>query len=221
MNCIGFPQCGQRSVAWFVFMLAWPGHEAEGIASVNIAPRGLSKSCGGGSGHTVLRVVSNVVRARKRLKHDLRLLHLFCTLQGRTGSVRQVAHGSRRMSLRLSILSALLLVQIGVMPAGAQAASQSNETIALSVGASETIALSEKPSTGYEWQLDTTQSSNLAIVRVVDAGYQAVQGGTRVGKSLPYSDPLRATSKRNAGGYHADSAIQLSFRFRNELRSMR
>jgi len=81
------------------------------------------------------------------------------------------------MTLRLSTLSALLLVQIGVMPAGAQAASQSNETISLSVGASETIALSENPSTGYEWQLDTTQSSNLAIVRVVDAGYQAVQGG--------------------------------------------
>jgi len=81
------------------------------------------------------------------------------------------------MTLRFFALSALLFAQIGVMPAGAQAVSQSNETISLSVGASETIALSENPSTGYEWQLDTTQSSNLAIVRVVDAGYQAVQGG--------------------------------------------
>jgi len=81
------------------------------------------------------------------------------------------------MTLRLSTLSALLLVQIGVMPAGAQAASQSNETISLSVGASETIALSENPSTGYEWQLDTTQSANLAIVRVIDVGYQPVQSG--------------------------------------------
>ena len=81
------------------------------------------------------------------------------------------------MTLRFFALSAFLFAQIGVMPAGAQAVSQSNETISLSVGASETIALSENPSTGYQWQLDTTQSSNLAIVRVIDAGYQAVQGG--------------------------------------------
>lgn len=81
------------------------------------------------------------------------------------------------MTLRFFALSALLFAQLGVMPAGAQAVAQSNETIALSVGASETIALGENPSTGYAWQLDTTQSSNLAIVRVTDVGYQAVQGG--------------------------------------------
>ena len=81
------------------------------------------------------------------------------------------------MTLRLFTLSALLFAQIGVMPAGAQAVSQSNETIALSVGASETIALRENPLTGYEWQLDTTQSSNLAIVRVIDTGYQPSQSG--------------------------------------------
>ncbi len=81
------------------------------------------------------------------------------------------------MTLRLFALSALLFAQVGVMPAGAQAVSQSNETISLSVGASETIALSENPSIGYEWQLDTTQSSNLAIVRVIDVGYQASQSG--------------------------------------------
>jgi hypothetical protein len=40
-------------------------------------------------------------------------------------------------------------------------------------------------------------------------------------KELAIFRPLRATSKRNAGGYHIDSAIQLSFRLRNELRSMR
>ncbi len=81
------------------------------------------------------------------------------------------------MTLRFFALSALLFVQIGVLPAGAQAVSQSNETIALSVGASDTIALRENPSTGYQWQVDTTESSNLVIVRVTDAGYQAVQGG--------------------------------------------
>ena len=44
------------------------------------------------------------------------------------------------------------------------------------------------------------------------------QGDSRR-KELAIFCPLRATSKRNAGGYHADSAIQLSFRLRNELRS--
>jgi len=81
------------------------------------------------------------------------------------------------MTLRFFALSALLFAQIGILPAGAQAVSQSNETIALSVGASETIALGENPSTGYEWQLSTTQSSNLAIVGVVDVGYQPSQSG--------------------------------------------
>ena len=81
------------------------------------------------------------------------------------------------MTLRFFALSALLFAQIGILPAGAQAVSRSNETIALSVGASETIALGENPSTGYEWQLSTTQSSNLAIVGVVDVGYQPSQSG--------------------------------------------
>lgn len=40
MNCIGFPQCGQSNVAWFLFMFARPQHEAEGIAPVNMAPSG-------------------------------------------------------------------------------------------------------------------------------------------------------------------------------------
>jgi inhibitor of cysteine peptidase len=70
-----------------------------------------------------------------------------------------------------------LLAQIGVAPSGAQAASPSNQTVSLSVGASKTIVLGENPSTGYGWQLNTAQSSNLAIVRVIDAGYQAGQSG--------------------------------------------
>ena len=83
----------------------------------------------------------------------------------------------KTMTFRLLIFSALLLAQIGVTPSGAQAASQINETVALAVGASKTIALSENPSTGYRWQLNTAQSSNLAIVRVIDAGYQAGRSG--------------------------------------------
>jgi hypothetical protein len=69
MNCIGFPQCGQRSLAWFVFMFAWPGHEAEGIASINITPSGYQNLAAGGRTYRVARrVLSNVVRARKRLR---------------------------------------------------------------------------------------------------------------------------------------------------------
>ena len=90
---------------------------------------------------------------------------------------RSKAHTRSDDDFRLSTLSALLLVQIGVMPAGAQAASQSNEAVSLSVGASETIVLSENPASGYMWQLDTAQSSNLAIVRVIDTGYQPSQSG--------------------------------------------
>jgi predicted secreted protein len=87
---------------------------------------------------------------------------------------RCVAHV---LASRLLIATALLLAQIGVAPSGAQAASPSNETVSLSVGAAKTIVLIENPSTGYRWQLDTAQSSNLAIVRVIDTGYQAGRNG--------------------------------------------
>src|ERR1700723_3128063 len=81
------------------------------------------------------------------------------------------------MILRLFISSVLALVQIGLAAADAHAASRSIQTLSLSVGASRTIVLSENPSTGYAWQLDPAGSSNLAIVRVNDAGYQAGQSG--------------------------------------------
>ncbi len=78
------------------------------------------------------------------------------------------------MTFRLFTLSAIILAQIGVMSARAQ---QSDETITMSVGASKMIALSENPSTGYSWQLNSTHSSNLTIIRVIDAGYQPGQSG--------------------------------------------
>jgi inhibitor of cysteine peptidase len=81
------------------------------------------------------------------------------------------------MTLRLFISSVLALAQIGLAAADAHAASRSNQTLSLSVGASKTIVLSENPSTGYAWQVDTAGSSNLAIVRVNDAGYQPGQNG--------------------------------------------
>ena len=37
--------------------------------------------------------------------------------------------------------------------------------------------LRENPSTGFKWRLNTAQSTNLAIIRVIDRGYQAAQSG--------------------------------------------
>ncbi len=78
------------------------------------------------------------------------------------------------MTLRLLTLAALVLAEIGATPAGAQ---PSKEAITMSVGASKLIVLSENPSTGYKWQLNASQSSNLTIVRVIDAGYNPGQSG--------------------------------------------
>lgn len=81
------------------------------------------------------------------------------------------------MSLPLFALLAALLVQVGATPAAAQIGTQDNDILSLPIGASKIISLSENPSTGYRWQLDRTRSSNLAIVRVSDAGYQQSQSG--------------------------------------------
>jgi inhibitor of cysteine peptidase len=77
------------------------------------------------------------------------------------------------MTFRLSIAAALLLALTGAMPAGAQTMSQSSENIRVSIGATRTITLKENPSTGYQWHINVAQSSNLAAVRISDAGYQA------------------------------------------------
>jgi inhibitor of cysteine peptidase len=78
------------------------------------------------------------------------------------------------MAFRFFALFAIVLAQIGIVSARAQ---HSDETIRMSVGASEMIALSENPSTGYKWQLDRAHSSNLTIVRVIDVAYQPGQTG--------------------------------------------
>jgi inhibitor of cysteine peptidase len=54
---------------------------------------------------------------------------------------------------------------------------QANRTVSLSPGASTTIVLSENPTTGFKWRIDTGQSSNLAIIDVIDGGYQAAGSG--------------------------------------------
>jgi inhibitor of cysteine peptidase len=71
-----------------------------------------------------------------------------------------------------AVLAALLPASVGAQPS-----SQTNQNVALSPGTSTTIVLSENPSTGFKWNLDTGQSSNLAIVQVIDGGSQPAQSG--------------------------------------------
>jgi inhibitor of cysteine peptidase len=54
---------------------------------------------------------------------------------------------------------------------------QTTQTVTLAPGTSTTIVLPENPSTGFKWRLDAQQSTNPAIVRVIDRGYQAGQSG--------------------------------------------
>src|ERR1700683_3989587 len=78
--------------------------------------------------------------------------------------------------LAASVLCAFLVLA-GVAPPYAQAQPQTNQTVSLSPGTSTTIVLLENPSTGFKWRLDTAKSTNLAIVRLMDRGYQAAQSG--------------------------------------------
>ena len=76
------------------------------------------------------------------------------------------------------ILIGLLVLAAGMAwPHAAAHAEESRETIRLAVGASTSIALTETPSTGYRWRLNSTASSNLAIVAVSDAGYASGASG--------------------------------------------
>jgi inhibitor of cysteine peptidase len=78
--------------------------------------------------------------------------------------------------LTAAVLCALLALA-GVAATPTQAQMQTTQTVALSPGTSTVIALRENPSTGFRWRLNTEHSTNLAIVRVIDRGYQAGQGG--------------------------------------------
>jgi inhibitor of cysteine peptidase len=71
----------------------------------------------------------------------------------------------------------ILLALTGVTPAGAQAQSQTTQTVSLSPGASTSVVLRENPSTGFKWRLNTAQSTRLSIVRILDRGYQAAGSG--------------------------------------------
>ncbi len=73
----------------------------------------------------------------------------------------------------------VLLALMAASPAPARAADE-RETIQLAVGSSRTIALTENPSTGYGWHLNQAASSNVSLVEISDAGFEA-GGGKLVG----------------------------------------
>jgi inhibitor of cysteine peptidase len=50
------------------------------------------------------------------------------------------------------------------------------ETLRLRLGASRTLRLTENPSTGYSWRLDTAASKELNRVAVSDAGHKRAAG---------------------------------------------
>lgn len=76
------------------------------------------------------------------------------------------------MTTRHLLVPAVVLPLVALAPAGASAMAQTSETIHLAVGASKVLTLSENPSTGYKWHMNTAHSSNLAAVRISDLGYQ-------------------------------------------------
>jgi inhibitor of cysteine peptidase len=90
----------------------------------------------------------------------------------RTSSI--VIEADKLLTMRKSAaVSAAVVVFSALFWAGATgAATLSDETVRLLPGAVTTVALSENPSTGYRWQINQEQSSNLAVVQVNDAGYE-------------------------------------------------
>jgi inhibitor of cysteine peptidase len=102
-----------------------------------------------------------------------------------------------RLKLAASALCALLALA-GVEPNHAQAQPQPSQTVSLSRGASTTIWLRENPSTGFNWRLATAQSTNLAIVRVIDRGYQAGQSGL-IGAPGSHRWEIKARASGTAG----------------------
>jgi inhibitor of cysteine peptidase len=52
-----------------------------------------------------------------------------------------------------------------------------DQAVRLRVGASTVVTLTENPSTGYRWSLDTAASRNLSIVTIADAGFQRPAAG--------------------------------------------
>jgi inhibitor of cysteine peptidase len=89
---------------------------------------------------------------------------------------------SQRLIVAAKAILALLFVLLGpalgpINLGQAQTPAPGEETVSLAVGASTMITLGENRSTGYSWRLETAQSTNLEIVRVIDRGYRAEESG--------------------------------------------
>jgi inhibitor of cysteine peptidase len=75
------------------------------------------------------------------------------------------------MHFRFLVPVALLAAAV-CLPVLAQPTTQSEENLALTVGAAKVVTLAENPTTGYEWHVDTAESTNLAAVQVTDVGHE-------------------------------------------------
>lgn len=91
-------------------------------------------------------------------------------------------------------LSALLFVVLF----GPPAAQAEDHSVRLALGQKTTVQLEENPTTGYRWQIDSTKSDNLAIVRIDDLGFSAREGGARVGASGTHRWSIESVSAGKA-----------------------
>ncbi len=58
------------------------------------------------------------------------------------------------------------------LPALAQPTTQSEGNLVLTVGTAKVVTLSENPTTGFEWHVDTAESVNLAAVQLTDLRHE-------------------------------------------------
>jgi inhibitor of cysteine peptidase len=72
-----------------------------------------------------------------------------------------------------------------------------SETVQLSIGAVKSITLSENTTTGYRWQINKGQSTNLAIVQIGDDGHQQSSGG-RIGAAGTHRWRIKALAAGTA-----------------------
>lgn len=70
------------------------------------------------------------------------------------------------------LIPVAMLAMVLCVPALAQPTTQSEENLALTVGTAKVVTLSENPTTGFEWHVDTAESVNLAAVQVTDLRHE-------------------------------------------------
>ncbi|MBI5131406.1 MAG: protease inhibitor I42 family protein [Rhodopseudomonas palustris] len=91
---------------------------------------------------------------------------------------------------RTAAIAALLLIAIAT-PSRAE---DSAETLRLAPGEAASFAIKENPSTGYRWHLDPTESRNLDLVDISDAGFTDAGGKPLIG--APGQRHFRVTARK-------------------------